>query len=365
MTAMRVVASPAFLNEKWNPYNALLYRHLQKLGVHVDEFFSTRILFGRYDVWHIHWPDTVMTYGPTMSRLTERGFRLLVSRARQKGIAIVWTVHNVRTHDQRYPERERTFMHWFAENVDGLISLSHAGLDLVQNHYPVLKDVPSTVVRHGHYRDAYPKASSKAEARSALNLQAGHDVILFIGQVRPYKGVEDLVAAFRSVPSPNARLIIAGRIRSPELRMRLEGEAGADSRIVLMDGYVPVEQVATLCSAADVVILPYRDVLNSGSALLALSYNRPVVVPRVGAMQELQDDVGHSWVRTFRGRLDASFIVDTLNWAKSPRARSEYPTLPEWGDIAKETLAFYRALKAGPARQAPVVKRAAVGGGGR
>src|SRR5690606_36798105 len=46
MTEMRVVASPAFLNEKWNPYNALLYRHLQKLGVHVDEFFSTRILFG-------------------------------------------------------------------------------------------------------------------------------------------------------------------------------------------------------------------------------------------------------------------------------------------------------------------------------
>lgn len=350
MTQLRVVASPAFQNEKWNPYNALLYRSLRKLGVRVDEFFSTKILFGRYDVWHLHWPDTVMTYGPTLSRWTERGFRLLVAAARRKGTAIIWTVHNVQTHDQRYPERERAFMAWFTQHVDGCISLSRAGLERAQSRYPVLKNVPTAVIQHGHYRDAYPKGCSKSEARTALQLDSRHEVILFIGQVRPYKGVEDLVTAFRSVPSPNARLVIAGRIRSPELRVRLEQEAAADPRIILRSGYVPSDEVATLCSAADVVILPYRDVMNSGSALLALSYNRPIVVPEVGAMGELREEVGSLWVRTFRDKLDTDIVVDSLAWARDQAARSEPPKLQEWDDIAKETVAFYNEVKAGMSR---------------
>lgn len=352
MSPMRVVASPAFQNEKWNPYNALLYRHLQKLGVHVDEFFSTRILLGHYDVWHIHWPDTVMTYGPTLSRWTERGFRLLVSRARQRGIAIVWTVHNLQTHDQQYPERERRLMDWFTRQVDGCISLSRTGLQLVQTRYPAIKEVPTAVIRHGHYREAYPQACSKEEARAALRLEKHHEVILFIGQVRPYKGVEDLVSAFRSVPSSDARLIIAGRIRSQELRLRLDGEAAADPRITLASGYVPPEQVAKLCAAADVVVLPYRDVLNSGSALLALSYNRPVVVPQVGAMRELEEEVGSTWVRTYPGKLDPEILVGALAWARNRRENAEPPQLPEWGDIARETLAFYHEVKARVARNA-------------
>ena len=58
--------------------------------------------------------------------------------------------------------------------------------------------------------------------------------------------------------------------------------------------------------ATDLVVLPYRDILNSGSAVLALSFDRPVLVPRRGSLGDLQNHVGRQWVRTYEGDIGAA-----------------------------------------------------------
>jgi hypothetical protein len=92
-------------------------------------------------------------------------------------------------------------------------------------------------------------------------------------------------------------------------------------------------------------------VLNSGSALLALAFGRPVLVPRLGAMGELQDLVGDDWVRTYPGDLTAVELSQALSWARE-RSRSRCAALDQlaWDVIAARTIDAYRALAAGQDR---------------
>jgi beta-1,4-mannosyltransferase len=83
--------------------------------------------------------------------------------------------------------------------------------------------------------------------------------------------------------------------------------------------FVKKEDVSMFMQAADLVVLPYRSIFNSGSALLALSFNKPVLLPDLGAMGELKNDFGNSWVQTFTGNLDAKTLEHSLEWATQSR----------------------------------------------
>ena len=68
-------------------------------------------------------------------------------------------------------------------------------------------------------------------------------------------------------------------------------------------------------------MLPFSDIMHSGSAMLALSFNRPVLVPARGSLPELQMRVGSEWVRTYDGELTAAILKDAAAWAKSRKSR--------------------------------------------
>ncbi len=87
-------------------------------------------------------------------------------------------------------------------------------------------------------------------------------------------------------------------------------------------------------SAANAVILPYREVLNSGSALLALSCSRPVMVPDRGAMSELRADFSSDWVNIFQGPLDVPVLQDALRWGVSRGLRFVPCPRPTAGKIS-------------------------------
>jgi beta-1,4-mannosyltransferase len=97
--------------------------------------------------------------------------------------------------------------------------------------------------------------------------------------------------------------------------------------------------------AADLVVLPYREILNSGSAILALSFARPVLVPAQGAMTELQRDMGREWVRTYPGELRPRTLADALHWARqTPRDPARLFPNMSWETIARQTLRAYLAI---------------------
>src|SRR3954466_14166822 len=97
-----VLAWPAFRPE--NPSQPLLYRELERLGVAVSEFSPLRLLTSPPAILHLHWPEMVVNV-PGLPRAAVRGAALLLlaALARLRGTKIVWTVHNLHSHERRHP----------------------------------------------------------------------------------------------------------------------------------------------------------------------------------------------------------------------------------------------------------------------
>jgi len=345
-TTLRVLAWPGLAARRSNPYTWLLYSHLAPLGVTVEEFTPGRALRGGYDLLHLHWPEKAMSSAwPLPLRAAGAGLALAaVTAARRHGARVIWTAHNARPHESRHPGLERRFWSALVRRVDGVIHPSEAGRRLVEARFPELVPRASAVIPMGHFRGSYPDRLSRAEARAALGLPDGARVLTFLGLVRAYKNVPHLVRTVRELPGEvgDVVLLVAGATQPPALADEVAAAAGRDPRIRLALGHVPDDRVQHYLRAADLVVLPFRDITNSGTALLALSFERPVLVPALGAMGEVRDLVGDDWVRTYEGELTPALLARALEWAGRPRPGSPDLEPLAWPRIAEQTLALYQ-----------------------
>jgi glycosyltransferase involved in cell wall biosynthesis len=116
--------------------------------------------------------------------------------------------------------------------------------------------------------------------------------LLFFGNIAPYKGLEYLVDAFIELArkSPEYRLIIAGRPKGSEdywsLIQRTISSSGVGERIIQRIEYVPDEQTELYFKAADVLVLPYTHIFQSGVLFLGYSFGLPVIATDVGSLKE-------------------------------------------------------------------------------
>lgn len=192
----------------------------------------------------------------------------------------------------------------------------------------------------------------REEARLRLGIAQSARVVGFFGSVERYKGITELMEAFWALEDPRAILCVAGKsYLSPQERKHIEHIASHDRRVLLQLNYVPDAEVACYIRAADLVVLPFREILNSGSAVLALSLDRPVLVPAKGAMMELQQFAGAEWVRLYSGELTSMTLQQHLDAAVEGAARrgrcraleSGWAGL-DWKDLAQLTLNAYESV---------------------
>ncbi|MFZ0302295.1 MAG: glycosyltransferase [Terracidiphilus sp.] len=130
------------------------------------------------------------------------------------------------------------------------------------------------------------------EARQKLGFTDKEKIILFFGNIAPYKGLEYLVEAFHRITRErdDYRLVIAGRPKNCEdYWKQLQSEIANDvlnGRVLLRDEYVPDEDTELYMKAADVLVLPYRHIYQSGVLFLGYSFGLPVLAADVGSLRE-------------------------------------------------------------------------------
>jgi glycosyltransferase involved in cell wall biosynthesis len=130
------------------------------------------------------------------------------------------------------------------------------------------------------------------EARQRLGLSSQDKVILFFGHIAPYKGLEFLVEAFDSIANadPSLRLIIAGRPRGPKNYWRqIENQIAKSphrGRILQKIEFISDVETEIYFKAADVLVLPYVYIFQSGVLFLAYSYGTPALATDVGSLKE-------------------------------------------------------------------------------
>jgi glycosyltransferase involved in cell wall biosynthesis len=348
---LRVAAFPAGRPGLSNPFAALYAGALRDEGANVDDLRVANLFRERYDIVHVHWPEWVLD---GRSRRRAVTFLTALAWARRRGARVVWTVHNLAHHER---DVSATGDHRFSNQVwerffglvDGFFSLTETGVAAVRDAFPALRMTPAFVVPHGHYRDVYPNAVTPEAARAHLGIAPNARVCLFFGQVRPYKGVLELVRAFRDVDMPEAALVVAGRPVSDELAREITGAAAGDARIHVNLGLVPVGEVQHYLNAADVVALPYAETFNSGAALLALSFNRPIVAPASGSFPELAREIGDGWITTYDGTLTDDVVRRALAPPEGARpAPGTHAPLDafSWPAIGQRAMDAYRTLRA-------------------
>lgn len=344
MGTLRVLQSFPVPRPTTNPYLVMLQDSLRGVpGVEVLNFSWRNALRADYDVFHVHWPE-IMVDGRTPLRKAVRQVltAAFLLRLRWRGTPVVRTMHNI-----NLPEgltlREKVLLR--------IIDRQTALRIILNPDTPVPAGAPHVLVPHGDYRQWFGRYPQDRP-------EPGR--IACVGFIRRYKGVENLLAAFHATGElmEGLTLHVAGNPSTPELGGTMARLAGQDPRIHLHLEFIPDEQLVSLVTSAELVVLPYNFMHNSGAILAALSLGRPVLVPDNPVNRRLSGEVGPGWISTFEGKLTAGNLVHTLRSLRlAPPSAPPVFRAREWAHGAEAHAQAYRDAITVPRTAREVGKR--------
>jgi beta-1,4-mannosyltransferase len=295
-------------------------------SVRVDYFTWRRAFTTRYDVLHVHWPERLMRDRTALRTLGKQvACALLLVLLRVRRVALVRTEHNLTPHEAGGVV-EGWLMSWVRAWTTLVIRLNQAT--------PVDRRHPEVLIPHGDYRTVFGKHPQAATVPGRL---------LYFGIIREYKGVERLLEVFRALPDPGLTLRLVGKPSTPAWRKVVEDGCAADPRVSALLAFVDDDVLVHEVSEAELVVLPYSEMHNSGVVFVALSLGRPVLAPRSAVNTELADEVGPGWLMQYDGELTPELLVSTLEKVRG-QGRTEAPALTgrDWPTVGRRHAETYR-----------------------
>ncbi|MEE2652755.1 MAG: hypothetical protein VYE54_08525 [Pseudomonadota bacterium] len=346
---IRVSAWPKSKNRKNNPYNYLLYEAMAELA-EVGEFDHRGMGLSGEKILHLHWPDKVVA-DKRKWRMIWRSWRLrsAIKKLKDGGGKLVWTVHNLRPHKLRHPALAADLFEKFIAMVDGFIFLSKESREMFYEVYPSTKNTPNVVTPHIHFGDYYRLSADASTSRSSLGIAETDTTLLMFGKISEHKGLYELVTAEQEAKLDGLRIVVAGSANGDPITQKGVLAASTAPNFILQQGRIPSSQVGALFDLADAVILPYTAILNSGTAMLALSLNRPVIAPNIGSFADLAREFGPDWIHLYEPPLNAVKLDQACKWLavrneKGAMSCVEALSYCSPHSVAQETVAFYRRL---------------------
>ena len=351
-----------------NPYQKLFYASLaQNFDIRVrggtTGQFSKKGLDENKENFaylHLHWLHALMDV------TKEDGADDLLSKlkhAKKLGYKVIYTAHNIVSHDGGFLERELRFRRKIAAYFDHVLVHGELAKRRVIDEIGV-DEGKIHVMPHGTYQGYYPNHVTRTTARQKLGL--GHDqfVFLFFGNIKGYKGVDALLDAYKKIKSKrnDVVLVMAGRVFDKESESKIHAHVSADPNILLKPGFIEDSDVQYYFNAADLVVLPYKRILTSGAALLSVAFERPIIAPRSGLLPELVEDGKHGYL--FDGYDDMLALMERAVEQRRKDAKawvsnfdfSDLNAKLRWPLLTAHT-AFSRIFSAIPKTEDYVVKR--------
>src|SRR5277367_847470 len=281
---LHVTANLRFLNFRGNQReNVNFAEKLWKLAVYYARLmrYATR---SKPRILHILWNNKIELFDRT----------ILMAYYKQCGKKIAFTAHKVNQarRDAKDSLLNRITLRIQYRLCDHIFVHTQKMKDeLCQDFGVAVKAV--TVIRHP-LNNAFPDTDlTPSEAKKRLDLRDDEKAVLFFGRIRPYKGIEHLLAAFRLLAAEHSdyRLIIAGEPKkgSEEYRNEIERSVRTEftpDQIIMKIQFIPDAEMELYLKAADVLVLPYKEIFQSGVLFLAYSFGLPVVATDVGSFRE-------------------------------------------------------------------------------
>jgi len=341
-----------------NPYQALLTEALQQEEVEVYFPSGYRRVLPIYraskdccvpvQILHLHWINPYLKGLTWLERyIYSLKFLMDIFLVRVAGIKVVWTIHNRLSHEAQFSSLELWTIRQLVKLADRII-VHHQATVLELSELYQFDLEKATVIPHGHYRGVYGEAVPSLKAREILGLPRTGKLYLTLGMLRPYKGIERLLEIWKGNLKATSEyvLLIAGKPLNEAYGQQLSAQIAGRKDILLHLGFVESYLIPYYFSAADVVILPFENVLTSGSLILAMSYDKPVIVPSYNSLNETLGQA--NWLLYDSGAqqeilkaIESSTKVNLIALSKLVKNACD---LLDWSFIGQKTCQLYQAM---------------------
>ncbi len=295
MGNMKVV----FLSEWWgNPYKSLLINHLSPKRVQVEEYGWTIIFLPQVikqqkpEILHLHTLHPFFV--DTRSKLyTTIKFFVFISQVlilRLIGVKIVWTVHEL-TDKLGRGDISQISTAILGRLFHAIITHCNTTKHEIATKFYLKNKEKIFVVPHGNYIGCYENKVSQMEARLPLGIPEDSLVFLLFGSIYRHKGALETIDAFNELQQDKVYLVIAGDPKEGLKELIIDKIKGHDN-ILFVPKLVPNDEIQVYMNACDCTVVPYKVFTTSGIAILAMSYGRACIAPRMGFFSDTLDDSG-------------------------------------------------------------------------
>jgi glycosyltransferase involved in cell wall biosynthesis len=220
-----------------------------------------------------------------ISSLRFINFLFCVTLSKVCGTKILWTIHNVASHDRPGTFFETLVTKLLLIIADKVTALNEHIKNSVSARYG-FKDIE--LMRQGLYENCYANTVTREQARQHLGLNEKDFVLLFFGGVAEYKGIDIAIEALDLVADDSVKILIAGRLgRTSTYGARLVKLGEKNKNVFIFDKFIPDDEVQTYFKAADYTIYPYRRIDNSGPLYLTLTFGVPTIIRGAGGIPEI------------------------------------------------------------------------------
>lgn len=354
---MKILVYPKDTN---NPYQSLLYSGMTDVTIKYLQFPTKSKIVGLifvffilpyyrlqgYSIVHIHWLYELgfIFKNKFLNFLSQTFFFiysiLFFTFLKVLGFKIVWTVHNVTTHEKQ-TLNDVAISRYLAALSSALIVHSPETISKLKH---VGIEGKTHIIPHGNYNGHYPNSLTREQAREKL--QIGNKLtFLYFGQIRRYKGVDTLINVFTKLNEDDMQLVIAGSCNDPELKQTIEKAVKENPEsIYFFPNYIPNDQIQRYYNAADCVVLPFKHITTSGSVLLSFAFKKPLIFPDIGNMKEFPDTIGFKYDHQQEDGLEKALkaaINHHTSLKQLGEAGFEYSQRFAWEPIQKKLLNVY------------------------
>lgn len=273
----------------------------------------------------------------------------LINYFHRRKIKVVCSAHNVLHHEKKAATK---YLKKIYNNYDRIIAHAEDNKQRLIQIFEVTPD-KIQVIPVGEYSYIAGDIQDKNVARKTLGILPDRKVLLFFGYIRPYKGLKMLLEALFTVRQiiPEVFLIIAGESKEDYSVYEKEiNRLGIADIILSVIKYIPVEDMSSYFSAADIVVLPYTNIYQSGILYLAFAYKRPVIATNVGGLPEVVKEEKNGYLvppnnpQKFAHAIERALSdiqkIEEMGQYAFHQAKEKY----SWQSIAEKTALLYKKV---------------------
>jgi len=256
--SIKILAWPKESNQRSNPYNYNLYRYFKS---NVFEFKKFQINF-RFDIYHIHWPETYLLCNNIFKYFIGSCYVLFVlfffKIFKKK---IIWTVHNIKPHFSYY-----TFFNTFFYKA--LNTLTDKYIFLNNRDFHSIKSDNKIIIRHG--------LDLISQNKYNLLKKETQNYFLFFGGITKYKNIDLVIRNFNSFNYSNIKLLIIGKSYDNDYLSFLNNLSNSNDNIEIIPEFVLEDKLYEYIINSIAVLIPYSN-NNSGVLYKSLECRKQVV----------------------------------------------------------------------------------------